>query len=180
MNEQERIARAKDYIRNNQFEAAKVVLEELPKNAVAIQLISQIKETQAKRRAAKRARLAGRGGANLPPAPPLPIMVNVTGNHEEKHHEIPRPALLIIVGSMALWSIALIIFSIAMPSARPVPIGGLIAFLLGGNLVTFFLYWLFWKFYWWALALGWLLVSCMACVGLATLPQYLAGMGVRF
>jgi hypothetical protein len=193
MDEHEAIAKAKDYIANGQYEAAKVVLEKYPRNSVAIALLQDVhhelrlrtikqsrqqeqprseqKRSEQKRSERRRSEQGQGGGA------PAPVVIN---NINKKEHEIPRVALIIIVVSMVLWSIAIIAYALVTPNPRNVPIAGLVAILLGGNLFVFFLYWLFWKFYWWMLALGWLMVSCVACTALATLPQYLASLGIRF
>src|SRR5690349_7005545 len=98
MNAQEIISKAKDHIHNKEYAKARVLLELIPSNAVAADLLTKLDAYEARMVVIKAARKRGQGGGTLAPtkrvksspasASPAPIVVV-----NKKENEIPRPAL---------------------------------------------------------------------------------------
>lgn len=153
MNEQEIIRLAKGHIRIGNYSKARILLEEVPNNRVAKELLRKLDNRDARIKAQA---AHGQGGG---------ASVVVEKIIEKKANQVPRPALFIILASMALWGIAIIFFAATGGYLDNLPM--FIIGIVASFFVIFALYYLFWRFYWWMLALGWLFAACFLITALA-------------
>jgi hypothetical protein len=152
------IERAKDAIRRGDYEKARTILEMMPDNHIARNLLGKLNR--------KNLKFRHETSQDIPPV----IIQNIVNTSNQSG--VPTVAFIIIVLNMLFWAfliIGTVAFNAFTAQYQAITVMGVI--LSFGILLL--LYYLFWRFYWWMLALSWLLASCAVVVALSLGAQLL-------
>ncbi len=139
--------RAKAAIERKDYQAARTILEMMPDNLIARDWLRKLNRKSFKFRHEK----------SYTPRPAL---------SSPERRAVPIVAIVIIGLNMLFWAVALLLFAMMNPldsqtQARVVL--AVVAALVGLPI----LYYVFWRWFWWALAAGWLLLTFGFIIALA-------------
>lgn len=131
--------RAKSAIKRGDYQTARTILEMMPENYIARDLLAKLNKKSMK------FKHEGQQSSIF-----IQNVVNAQGSQK-----IPTIPLVIIIINMLLWSLLIIGTVAASPVTaqyQAVTIVGVFV----GFFILLLLYYLYWRFYWWLLALSWL------------------------
>jgi hypothetical protein len=136
------LRRAKEAIKRRDYDTARTILEMMPDNYIARDWLAKINRKNLKFRH---------------DAPSVFIQNNV--GYQPGGPTVPKIPLIIIILNMLFWAF-LIVSTVAMNAVTAQYQAVTILGLFVGFGFLLLLYYLYWRFYWWMLALSWLLLTC--------------------
>jgi uncharacterized membrane protein len=142
--------RAKQYIKRGDYEKARAILEMMPDNYIARDWLNKLNRKNLKFR-------------HDAPLNSVTIQNVVNSPNQNK---IPTIPLILIFLNMLFWAF-LIVGTVAMTPVGTQFQATVIIGVFLGFAVLWLLYYLYWRFYWWLLALSWLMATCSVIAAFA-------------